>query len=817
MVTQPLTSPPTSDAGHGPEEIGRLRVVTLELTEPFPAVALDGHQGLRVIALHRGAPVGEVDVAGGAGATAVAAGPLADAVRAGLWREAWRARLADTLRARLGAAGPEDFPRRPVTVVVCTRDGVGRIERCLAAIAALDPAPDEVLVVDNASRESCAEAVRAHGFRHVAEPIPGLDNARNRALAEVRTEVVAFTDDDCLPARGWLAPMRRHLASEAVAAVTGIGCPFELTSEAQVAFEEAAGFSLGYRVKGFDTANLRPTDAGVVGAGANLVALTERLREAGGFPPELDVGTPTRSGGDTYVMSRLMGAGWRIVYDPAQMVWHDHRASEDAVRRTLEGYGVGVAAMGTRALVVDHVPEALSTITWPVRNLARTAARAARLRTPLADVSAAMDLARGSLKGPGAWAAARRLPGRPLEPRPAPAADRPRVPGGAAGPAVDLTVVVPTIARRRAALARCLDAIGAQTLDRSRYEVVVVPNGPGSSAVGEIAGADAVVPLAEASKGGARNAGAEAARAETIVFVDDDVLLDPGCLEAHLGAAGERGVVSLGPYVPAPPGRDPLDQFVSRWWHDTFARLRRPDHRFTFVDLLTGNLALPRELLRATGGFDPAFPDREDWDLGWRLLDAGARFATTPAASAVHEHAITPAKSLTDNVRRGIGDVMLVERHPEALTSLPLARAWEWYGSRRWRAALAIAEAAEDPRRRAAVMAPLGALRRAGGWRRWLRVFARIQQASYCLGVQRAIDAGLPAPGRALRRTRVDLAGSGPVEPGVAAGEVEIALGERVLGTVTLPGGQWDAEGLVAAAVEDLDLIALAAYEEASR
>ena len=46
------------------------------------------------------------------------------------------------------------------------------------------------------------------------------------------------------------------------------------------------------------------------------------LETAGPFDERLDAGTPTRSGGDHEMFSRLLATGHRIVYDPAAVSRH---------------------------------------------------------------------------------------------------------------------------------------------------------------------------------------------------------------------------------------------------------------------------------------------------------------------------------------------------------------------------------------------------------------------------------------------------------------------------------------------------------------
>ena len=108
---------------------------------------------------------------------------------------------------------------------------------------------------------------------------------------------------------------------------------------------------------------------------------TDFLRAIGGFPPELDAGTPSQSGGDTFVLFQVLQAGYRIVYEPSAIAFHWHRDDDAALRRMLVGYGIGSASYLTR-VVLD--PDRSAPPTVAVRALASYATglakRAARVR-----------------------------------------------------------------------------------------------------------------------------------------------------------------------------------------------------------------------------------------------------------------------------------------------------------------------------------------------------------------------------------------------------------------------------------------------------
>lgn len=382
--------------------------------------------------------------------------------------------------------------------------------------------------------------------------------------------------------------------------------------------------------------------------------------------------------------------------------------------------------------------------------------------------------------------------------RPVAARARPRTP---------VSVVVPTVAGRQSALSRCLTAVSNQDLPAEDIEVIVVPNGASASSLPHPPGADLVLPRVDPSAAAARNAGAEAARGELVVFVDDDVLLAPGALRAHLGAQGAPAV-TVGPYPPASAPRTLAEQTAFRWWHGFFDRAQRRGRQPTFVDVVTGNMGVPRETFRALGGFDEAFRGcrREDWEFGNRVLKDGLPVVVVPGAGALHAYSMSPRRLIHDAEGEGYGDVLLVRRHPDALEDLPL-RAMGAAASRAtiaWRRDAILGRAVVGPLERAADAA-LASLERAGRRRAWLGLLHGLCALAYRAGVQRAIESGHPLPAPVHRETCIDL--SRHRRPGSAPGlgRVTLTLGASRLGAFHPRGGQWDVDIVVDRALEMMD------------
>jgi O-antigen biosynthesis protein len=292
-------------------------------------------------------------------------------------------------------APPDPGPDPPlVTVAVCTRDRPDDLARCLAALTRLEYPELDLLVVDNAPSDGRAEAVvrdRFPGVRYVREERPGLNRARNRALAEARGPLLAYTDDDVEADPLWVAGIMQAFRYEPDAGcVTGLILPARLDVLAQLVFEVNGTFSRGFErfvatgphLPGWRNAHLSP---GIFGAGANMAFRTDHLRRLHGFDPALDVGTPTGGGGDLEMFLRLLQEGGTLVYDPRALVRHHHRRDMHALSRQFAGWG-GYYAMLTRtARAYPHLRGAIVRrgLHWFLRrHAARLAAHPLR-RTPV--------------------------------------------------------------------------------------------------------------------------------------------------------------------------------------------------------------------------------------------------------------------------------------------------------------------------------------------------------------------------------------------------------------------------------------------------
>ena len=229
---------------------------------------------------------------------------------------------------------PGEGPRpRDVTVVIPVRDRHAELVRCLAGLC------DEgyrVIVVDDCSADAAAIAAiaSAAGAEVIRRSVNGGPAAaRNTGLAAASTEYVAFLDSDCVPRPGWLDRLLPHFADPAVGAVAPRIVPHEAGTGWLARYEGASStLDMGAR-----PSIVRPGARVAYVPGAALIV---RRRAAGkGFASGMLVGE------DVDFVWRLADAGWRVRYEPAAVMGHDHRVRFRAWFARRADYGTSAAAL----------------------------------------------------------------------------------------------------------------------------------------------------------------------------------------------------------------------------------------------------------------------------------------------------------------------------------------------------------------------------------------------------------------------------------------------------------------------------------------
>lgn len=203
-----------------------------------------------------------------------------------------------------------------------------------------------------------------------------------------------------------------------------------------------------------------------------------------------------------------------------------------------------------------------------------------------------------------------------------------------------ISVVIPTH-NRSEALAQTLAKLAKQQFDKT-WEVVVCAHRCTDDTDETVARQEFPVPLRLVHRkdtpgvAAARNAGARAALGEYLLFLDDDILVEPDFLQRHTDALmAHPGCWIMGQLMNLPEQeRTPFGRF-----RRTLFSYDPPDSPVKESKGMTGqSVSMPRADFERLGGFDETFSiaSVEDFDLAMRANRAGIKILYVPAIMGVH-------------------------------------------------------------------------------------------------------------------------------------------------------------------------------------
>ncbi len=172
----------------------------------------------------------------------------------------------------------------------------------------------------------------------------------------------------------------------------------------------------------------------------------------------------------------------------------------------------------------------------------------------------------------------------------------------------------------------------------------------------------------------ARNAGLAEVTTSLVAFVDTDVDLDEGWLDALLPHFSDQRVALVAPRVTSADGttliaayeaaRSPLDV-------GPHAARIAVGSRVSYVPAAA--LVVRTEMLRAIGGFDETMRSGEDVDMVWRLLEAGHRCRYEPASIVRHRPRTSFSAWARQRIAYGRSAAVLDRKHPGAVAPLRIS------------------------------------------------------------------------------------------------------------------------------------------------
>jgi mycofactocin system glycosyltransferase len=172
----------------------------------------------------------------------------------------------------------------------------------------------------------------------------------------------------------------------------------------------------------------------------------------------------------------------------------------------------------------------------------------------------------------------------------------------------------------------------------------------------------------------ARNVGLESVTTPLVAFVDADVVVSDGWLDALLPHFADPRVALVAPRVRGEAGATTIARYEQQ-----HSPLDLGDHpariaagtRVSYVPAAA--LLCRTDVMRSVGGFDTAMRVGEDVDLVWRLTELGHRCRYEPSSVVEHRPRSSWSALLEQRMGYGRSAAPLARRHPGALSPVRMS------------------------------------------------------------------------------------------------------------------------------------------------
>jgi glycosyltransferase involved in cell wall biosynthesis len=234
-------------------------------------------------------------------------------------------------------------PAVRISVVVCTRNRAESLPRLFSALLAQTWATRggwELVVVDNQSTDATAPLIQEFSGTAPFPIVTAVERRRGKAhclntgIALARGPIIAFTDDDGIPAPDWLESLARLF--DAHSEIVCLGGRVELydPADAEITVRTSREPAV------VDITTYSPLNIPVIGCNVAFRAAT--LRAIGPFDVALGPGSLVGGYEDVDILYRLVAAGHKINYDPTPFVRHNHgRRTTAQIDRLRTDYATG--------------------------------------------------------------------------------------------------------------------------------------------------------------------------------------------------------------------------------------------------------------------------------------------------------------------------------------------------------------------------------------------------------------------------------------------------------------------------------------------
>lgn len=206
-----------------------------------------------------------------------------------------------------------------ISVVVPTRNNYPHLEKCIKSLKNQAKKPAEIIIV-SPKGDSSQKTAEKFGCRWVDDRKNTIGNAYNAGASASKSEIIAFTDDDCVLPKKWLAEIEKGISD------TDVVAGDDIIDEKNSSYFQNAAFTIDKARA--QNSKLHGRDAAARARACNI-AFRKKIFRKMNFDTEL------RGLQEPEFLYRLQKDGYRIKFDPKILVYHTRRGDLRGIFRQI--------------------------------------------------------------------------------------------------------------------------------------------------------------------------------------------------------------------------------------------------------------------------------------------------------------------------------------------------------------------------------------------------------------------------------------------------------------------------------------------------
>jgi glycosyltransferase involved in cell wall biosynthesis len=218
-----------------------------------------------------------------------------------------------------------------ISVVIPVKNEEEKITQCLEAVFSQSLKAHEVIVVDGHSSDRTVVRAREFPAKVVYEDYGTVGGARQVGVLSAKSEIVAFTDADCIPEKNWL----ENLVKEFDEGIVGVGGGIRNIGEGvweksiALALDSFLGSANSVQDRVFKEKKLVKSISG-----CNSMYHKEDVLKVGGFNVKLSINEETE-------LNKRLGMRGKLLYTPDAIILHNQNRDLKEFAKRMYSFGRG--------------------------------------------------------------------------------------------------------------------------------------------------------------------------------------------------------------------------------------------------------------------------------------------------------------------------------------------------------------------------------------------------------------------------------------------------------------------------------------------